>query len=98
MLKEPEIKSGSLVVNSLEKDIMYLVIIRDGDIVIVTSYNDYLEGKYVLSKLYINRIVKIGDFNNFDLTKVLLDIKDMSVGYINGKRLKKIIKTFLMDA
>ena len=97
MLKETEIKSGSLVVNSLEKDILYIVIISDGDVVLVTSYNDYLEGRYILSKVYINRIVKIGDVDNFNLKQVLLDIKDMSIGYINGKRLKKIIKTFFTD-
>ena len=91
-MKKDYIDVGSIVrYTMIEDDELYVVIVKDGLELVALKYDDYLNGKYTLKKLFAHKVYAVDCIEILNLRQVLLDIRDIADGYINKKRLKRMI-------
>ena len=93
-LETDEIQSGTII-KDINNDVveLYVVILKTENELVAMKYNDFLGSQYVLNKLFVNEVEKVGIIDNFDLKQILLDIQGNTDGFINKKRVKKIINS-----
>lgn len=93
-VKKPEIKMGTIVeISKYNSSILYIVVLREENEVVAIKYESYKNGNYVINKFLVNNLKKIGNINNLDLKKVLIDIKYFTTdSYISKEKIDKIVR------
>lgn len=94
-INKPEIQAGS-VIRIFNKDVndLYVVIVRAQDEVVVLPLQQVLDFDYKnLFKFNVTDSLKVNEIVGMNLRSILIDIQGIADGFINKKKLRRMIKT-----